>query len=191
MKSSYLERIEMFKERVSSKLDLLREDNPYSRAMLAKLRRAIGKHPHETPEIWNITLSGHIADHEYGDFAITRNELAIHTSLTLFALHMQGNEIYPHNKGVSFGKALQKLAQENSENYEAVCRRFNRAVIADNILGLAVHLRGLIRQMRDKGIGMDYAQLAVDFVDYQNPMKIRKVRHQWGRDFYGTNVDKK
>ena len=75
------------------------------RAMLAKLRRGIGRTPGEIPELWGAFLSG-LDESLYGQNGNpSRAEWAIYLSLTMFALHQQGSAESVQQENVSLGKA--------------------------------------------------------------------------------------
>jgi CRISPR system Cascade subunit CasB len=64
-----------------------------TRATLARLRRGIGKAPGSMPEIWDITLN-RLPEALVGKGELpSRGEWAVHTALTLFALHQQGKDL--------------------------------------------------------------------------------------------------
>ena len=84
----------------------------------------------------------------------------------------------------TFGRAVAQLISCNSDAKEAIIKRFNVAVSAADLTGFSWYLRNIIQLCKREDIPMDYAALAKDLYDYQNPDRIDGVRLKWGRDFY-------
>ncbi len=84
----------------------------------------------------------------------------------------------------TFGRAVAQLISRNSDDKEAIIKRFNIAVSAADLTGFSWYLRNIIQLCKREDIPMDYAALAKDLYDYQNPERIDGVRLKWGRDFY-------
>jgi CRISPR system Cascade subunit CasB len=189
---------------VSAKIGLLSKnpsqdkESSWSRAMLAKLRRGVGKTPGSVPEIWEITV-GDIPDgwrSEEGE--PSEAESAIHTALTLYAVHQQGRsepmsvsgkDENGKNFGSSFGGAVAKLINPNKDNGQAVMRRFNAVATASDFTELAHHARGLIQLLKAEDIPMDYPRFARDLFYFQIPDLANGVRLRWGEDFYRAQRD--
>ena len=186
---------------VASKIYLIqsRMDSPWSKSMLAKLRRGVGKNPAEAPEIWEITLNGlpeellYKGQPEKG--SATEAEWAIHTALTLYALHQQGNSYGVSagrsDGGLSFGSAMRRLILPDRTNEESIKRRFNAIITSNDLSELSNHGRGAIQLMKSspKPIKLDYPLFAGDLYGYQ--LKKNSVRLRWGRDFYSMDKGEK
>jgi CRISPR system Cascade subunit CasB len=186
---------------VKGKVGSLSKDSPWSKGMLAKLRRGIGKDPAEVPDIWEVTL-GELPDELQSrgrseDIAPTEAEWAIHTALTLFALHQQGKsysvnasrEATSEGKtqyGDSFGRAARKLVNPDNSNESAIKRRFDAVMTAKDLTELAHHARGLIQLMKaaDTAIYLDYPAFARALYYFQFSEYKNSIRLQWGQDFY-------
>ena len=173
---------------VKKRIGQLDEETPYSRAMCARLRRAIGKSPADVPDVWEVTLP------DFETYApadgISAAEWAIHTALSLYAMHRQGTNSAVYMEGEGFGKAVASLIKED-ENRDAVTRRFNAAATSAEFTELANHARSLIqllKQVSNKPI--DYPRFATELYLFQRGNADR-VRLKWGRDFYsysGQNI---
>jgi len=167
---------------------LYRSDKGHAKgsAILAQLRRGIGKEPGDLPRLWGYTeLDEDDFGPQYGQHA-TAAEWAVHLALTMFALHQQSHEDRTmHVQGTGLGTAVGRL-QHGGPSPEAVRRRFTAAGTAIDITELTVHLRGLITQMRQRAIGLDYGRLAADLFAWQNPEASVSVRRAWGRDLQNT-----
>ncbi len=172
---------------VYGQIAMLTENMKYGggKAMLANLRRGAGKTPGELPEIWGIFLNGIPDEMLSRNGEPTKAEWAIYISLTMFALHQQGNSECVHKEGVGFGRAAAMLMNEQSDKErERVLRRFGPAVTANDMYELSHHMRSLIELMRNKGIKLDYVMLAKDIYDFQSGEGKKKARLRWGQDFY-------
>jgi CRISPR system Cascade subunit CasB len=183
---------------VRRKIDLLDRESPWSRAMLAKLRRGVGKTPGSVPEIWEITIEDSPDGWKSDDGLPGREERAVHTALTFYALHRQsrgksmsvaGKDEKGPRSSYSFGGALAKLIRPDRGNEQAVKRRFDAAVTASGFEEWIYHARGLIQLLRAGEIPMDYPRFAQDLVFYQLPDYRDRVRLRWGEDFYRRQDD--
>ncbi len=168
---------------------LLNTANPAGqKAALANLRRGVGHAPGEIPQLWGEFLQN-LPEEMYGRGGQpSREEWAIYTALTLFALHQQGHdpEREPmHKKRQTLGRAVAQLVSDENE-LERVRRRLNAAATANSMAALAHYLRGLVQLLRAQGIPLDYASLAGDICLYQQSAYTGQVRLRWGQDFYGS-----
>jgi len=161
---------------------------PWQKAELANLRRGIGKSPAELPEVWEITLADipdELTLHGTGDGRVaTDAEWAIHSALTLYALHQQSNSQSVYQAGRSFATAVRSLITPINE--EAVKRRFDAVVTAGDLAELSYYARGLIQLLKASKTSqaLDYPRLARDLYEYCYPEGRNRVRMQWGQDFY-------
>lgn len=179
---------QLIHEYVSKKILCLLQEREYSggKAAFARLRRGIGKTPGETPELWGIFLN------ELPERFISRNgiptsaEWAVYISMTLFAMHQQGSANSVHAEGVSFGKAVAGLVNENTdEERSRIMRRFAPIITAKDMPEFSHHMRCMIQLFKaNEGIHLDYAKLAEDIYDFQYEESRKKVQLRWGQDFY-------
>ena len=157
-----------------------------AKAMLAKLRRGIGRAPGSMPELWKVTLEGLTETLISKNKGPTRVEWAVHTALTLYALHQQGKDLKGqcmNREGESLGIAVRKLIQ-NEEDEQRIKRRFDSAATSESIEEFSHHLRGLIQLLKAKDIPLDYTALTEDLFWFQFSDTRDSVRLRWGRDFY-------
>jgi CRISPR system Cascade subunit CasB len=155
------------------------------KALLANLRRGVGRNPGELPELWGILFDG-VPDEYLED---EKFERALYTALTLFALHQQGHDLKTelmHREKVGLGEAMACLVDDQRENEERITRRFNQIATSADLLEMSQHLRGAVQLMRGQEIPLDYAKLAGDLhqYQYQYPDFQIDVRLRWGRDYY-------
>lgn len=157
------------------------------KALLAKMRRSIGKPLSETVEIWPF-----IFEALPEEFIEKDEESAIILTLQLYSLHQQGVEasvIYGREKSVdkvhTFGKSLSVLRTE--DNKVAVDRRFNTMITATTFEELIYHLRHLLMLLKSKfkETKVDYAQLADDLYWFSLGFD-ENIRLKWARDYYRT-----
>lgn len=161
------------------------KDTSVGKARLARLRRGAGRVPGEIPELWGEFLNGMPEKFISSNGEPTYAEWAIYISLTLFALHQQGNTNSVNCKGKSLGRAAAELMSENTdEERERVLRRFGPVVTAKDMPELSHHLRCLIQLFSSKDISLDYEMLAEDLMWFQFDDKRKNVQLRWGHDFY-------
>ena len=166
---------------------LMNREESYVRATLAKLRRGISRNPGSVPDIWDFTLSSLPEEFLSKSDVPTPGEWAAHLSLTLFALHQQGNDIKQKPMSApadSLGSAVWRLVRAKGEASEnAIKRRFDTVITSDSPEELAHHLRGLIQLLRSESIPLYYPQLAVDLLKFQSPLLRDGIKLRWGQDY--------
>lgn len=150
-------------------------------AMLAALRRGVGREPGTVPEMWphyrELTADGHV----------TRRLRAEHITMALFGVHQQSKSQPVHRQGVGVGRAMAALRDSNRFSGDAVDRRFVTFATATSLAEIETHLRGLITQLRDvEGGALDYTQLFHDLVRWQDPDQAPEVRRRWGSQYFVT-----
>ncbi len=178
-------RVETFVgRRVSSLQKQYTQQRPtsYSRAVLAQLRRGVGKPIGELPELLEFVIDPD-APAPPGD-GPSADEIAAYTAITLYAVHQQSQPKPMHRPGHSFGTAIGSLRFSGSEENQGVTRRFQALGTASGMEELVHHARGLVTLLRSADRGFDYGRFARDLLDYQNPYRVDRVRLAWGRDFY-------
>lgn len=172
------------KKLTQQKVERLLTEGPWSRAMLAKLRRGIGKQPGEIPELFEILFSD-MPEELYGkgdepSYAIW----AIYASLTLFALHQQGKDRPMSVGGNSLGAAVGCLVKQDMDREPAVKRRFDAVLTANEFTEFAYHARSLTQLLKAGDITLDYPHFAVDLYWYQFDEIRNRIRLRWGEDYY-------
>lgn len=153
-----------------------------SRAGLAQLRRGVGRPFDAVPEIFEYLVDPTAPTPRTDD--PTPHELAIHTALTLYALHQQSQPKRMHTPRTSFGTALGYLRFTDGTENPGVVRRFQAMGTAATFDDLVQHARSLVALLRAAGCGFDYGRFTDDLVAFQNPARTDSVRLRWGRDFY-------
>jgi len=165
---------------------LIQESGKNNKAILAEIRKGVGKQPGEIPKLWGILFENMPEDMMGKGLYASKAEWAIYIALTLFAFHQQGHSVTDdcmHSSESSLGKAVAGLVTEEGKE-ERIIRRFNSMATADEISGVSYHLRNIIQLLREDGLKIDYAGLASDLYLYQFDDIAPSIRLKWGQDFY-------
>ncbi|MBE1877454.1 type I-E CRISPR-associated protein Cse2/CasB [Myceligenerans pegani] len=159
-------------------------------ALLARLRRAADTEPGADASIWDATFKGAPEAPTSGSILEpTKAEWAIHIALTTYAVHQQSGTDNMHEAGARFATAVRRLEQGRATgdgDRSPVRRRFDALVTSSTLQELAVHLRGIVKQMRSESIAFDYGLLAQELYRFQVPRSIDRVRRDWARDYYAS-----
>ena len=156
-----------------------------ARGELAALRKGVSRSPGELPEIWELTRV-EVPDGA-GD-APTWEEIAVHTAMTLYAVHQQSRTEPMFSPGVGLGSAAHDLVGRDEENPSARAR-FNALVTSTTVAELRHHLRSFVSLLRARGIALDHAMLADDVLRFQQPGGAKKVRLAWARQYYSLPAE--
>ena len=151
-----------------------------ARGELAALRKGASRSPGELPEIWELTRV-EVPDGA-GD-APTWEEIAVHTAMTLYAVHQQSRTEPMFRPGIGLGSAAHDLVGRDEENPSARAR-FNALVTSTTVAELRHHLRSFVSLLRARGIALDHAMLADDVLRFQQPGGARSVRLNWARQYH-------
>ena len=164
------------------------DDNKSRRARgeLAALRRGVSRSPGELPEIWELTRV-EVPDGA-GD-APTWEEIAVHTAMTLYAVHQQSRTEHMFSPGVGLGSAARRLIGSPDEENPSARARFNALVTSTTVAELRHHLRGFVSLLRARGFALDHAMLADDVLRFQQPGGAKKVRLAWARQYYSLPAE--
>ena len=164
------------------------DDNKSRRARgeLAALRRGVSRSPGELPEIWELTRV-EVPDGA-GD-APTWEEIAVHTAMTLYAVHQQSRTEHMFSPGVGLGSAARRLIGSPDEENPSARARFNALVTSTTVAELRHHLRGFVSLLRARGFALDHAMLADDVLRFQQPGGAKKVRLTWARQYYSPPAE--
>ena len=181
---------QMIRQYVQTKICILlkQKDSGTGKAALANLRHGVGKKPGELPELWGAFLED-APEGLYSDCKGTskpqKEEWAVYTALTLFAVHQQGKADSVNADGINLGEAAANLmGGRGDDERERVLRRFSPVVTAASMEELSHYLRMMIQLFKGKDILLDYAELAGDIYDFQFEGSRNSVQLKWGRGFY-------
>lgn len=159
-----------------------------TKASLAQLRRGVGKQPGEFPELWGEFLQDLPEELMSNNDETSREEWAVYTALTLFALHQQGHSEPMNAEGDEnhLGRAVRKLVHSEGDqsNEERVKFKLGLAASSDDMTELSYRLRTLVNLLSGENIKLDYAELAKDIFLFQSENYADKIRMKWGRDYY-------
>ena len=173
---------------------LLVGEDAVVRGRLANLRRGAGQRPGNDPRVWGILFS-ELPEDMLGKGGVpSKEEWAIHTALTLYAVHQQGIDPRQHSMnqdGISLGGAASRLTGGDEDTRERIARRFHQVVLAPDMNAMVYYLRSFVQLLKAADIGLDYPRLAKDLYLYQTSGGASSVRLQWGQDFYQIYSDNK
>lgn len=174
---------------VKDKIGVIAHASPArSSAVLAELRRGLGKAPGTLPGLWEWTLEGLPEGLKSGTDHPTNAEWAIHISMTLYAFHQQGRSPSFENMNkekISLGRAVSLLAGNQQEDRDRYQKKLEMLTKTETVEIAAALLRQIVSQLRAKGIPLDYPALASDILAFQYEESRRNVLLKWGQDFYG------
>ena len=154
-----------------------------ARGEMAALRKGASRDSGELPEIWELTS---VEIPEYASDAPTREEIAVHTAMTLYAVHQQSRTEPMFRPGVGLGRAARELVGWDEKNPSAQ-KRFNALVTSTTVAELRHHLRGFVSLLRARDIALDHAMLADNIVHFQRPNGAKQVRLAWARQYYSLS----
>ena len=157
-----------------------------ARGELAALRKGVSRSPGELPEIWELT---EVPPPEHAGDAPTREEIAVHTAMTLYAVHQQSRIEHMFSPGVGLGSAARRLIGSPDEENPSARARFNALVTSTTVAELRHHLRSFVSLLRARGIALDHAMLADDVLRFQQPGGAKKVRLAWARQYYSLPAE--
>ena len=157
-----------------------------ARGEMAALRKGASRDSGELPEIWELTS---VEIPEYASDAPTREEIAVHTAMTLYAVHQQSRTERMFVPGRGLGRAARSLIGPPDEENPSARARFNALVTSTTVTELRHHLRGLISLLRARNIALDHAMLADDILRFQQPGGAKKVRLAWARQYYSLPAE--
>ena len=163
-----------------------RDNESRARGELAALRRGASRSPGELPEIWELTR---VEVPESAGDAPTWEELAVHTAMTLYAVHQQSRTEHMFSPGVGLGSAARRLIGSPDEENPSARARFNALVTSTTVAELRHHLRGFVSLLRARGFALDHAMLADDVLRFQQPGGARSVRLNWARQYYSPPAE--
>ena len=157
-----------------------------ARGELAALRKGVSRSPGELPEIWELT---EVPPPEHAGDAPTPEEIAVHTAMTLYAVHQQSRTEPMFVPGRGLGHAARSLIGPPDEENPSARARFNALVTSTTVAELRHHLRGFVSLLRARGIALDHAMLADDVLRFQQPGGARSVRLNWARQYYSPPAE--
>lgn len=159
---------------------------PGTKADLANLRNTIGMPLWEASAAWPILFErlpeSFLSTYKEPSY----EELAILTTLQLYALHQQGKEeSVLEEKGENWqniGTSLKILRGEDHE--KSIDRRMNALVTSTTFEELTHHLRQMIQILRSKSeVQVNYPKLAEDLYWFLRGYE-KEMRLRWSREYY-------
>ena len=151
----------------------------------AALRDGAGKTPNESTKAMLLALKDIPEEFMDTDGVPTKEQWAIFTAITLFALHQQGHSKSVHRFGQTMGKAFRKMYRDRTATKadEAFSVKLCALSRTRNIKLFATKLKSIINWMSETVPSIDYAALAVDIYEWQIPKARNNVFMRWATDF--------
>lgn len=170
---------------------------------LARLRRGVGKSPGEIPELYGIFLKDmpeKFWNRRGESGKVSEAEWSCYITLTLYAIHQQGNTIKTKNMHtddyVSIGTALRQMVlmqtvtdKANTEN--RLQQKLQMLITSKDVKEFSYHLRNVIKLLKSNGIAINYVKLAGDIYDFQFAESKNRISLAWGHDFYRVYKEEK
>lgn len=150
--------------------DRIKNDN----GAKADFKRALSGEPEHIRKIYPFVLS-------YFDNVSKWEQEHIWIPVTCLSVYYP-QPIQDAEKQRNFGHSCRGLATEN--NSEGTDRRF-RALLDLALTDLRSPLTALVRQMKSKGIAIDYPQLLADLRRWEHPNQY--IQDRWARAFWGAS----
>ncbi|WP_406454017.1 type I-E CRISPR-associated protein Cse2/CasB [Streptomyces sp. NBC_00876] len=170
---------------------------PSAVAALARLRRGAGQDAGSLPDLWSLVDISPLHEPCEGARDLTERELvraedALHTALTLWALHQQSRReagMHQRNsrgKPRGVGAAVRRMMNmlKPGEIDEPLRKRLVRVGTAPDLPTLAQRLRDIVLLLRREQFPLDYALLAGQLYEWQRPGGPDGMRREWGRSFH-------
>ncbi len=183
--------VQLVKKYVASRLHWLQNlPEHQQKAVLANLRRGVGRMPGELPELWGVFLQDLPEELESKTGIPSYAEWAIYLALTLYALHQQGHSLPQdsmHKENVQFGQAVRCLVKTGEKPEDSsVLRRFNALATATTMPERAQYLRNIVQMLRAESVPLDYVKLAEDLYWLQGRSTAAQVCLRWGQAYYAV-----
>ncbi|MFC9931719.1 type I-E CRISPR-associated protein Cse2/CasB [Streptomyces sp. NPDC127190] len=161
-------------------------------AELAALRSGTGREPGTVAAMWPFHRT-RMASKWRNKGSLTRDLVAEHTALTLFARHQHTHDRRMHLTGHSPGTAAGLLARKAAANSEgkaataALERRLGLLLTSADADELAMHLRSFVPLLNQAAVGLDYDLLRTAVRTWDDPRRpdaASGFRQRWDRDFH-------
>lgn len=189
----YSERGRLAANYVASRITVLQKGylcgNPQASRGLAQLRRAVGRGPGATPEVWSLEFESLPEPLVGKGPAPSRGEWSVHVALTLYALHQQSQSGPMCVSGAEhgFGSAVRQLViarhgRDDSDKAE-MPHRFAAMVTSQSMGELAHYARQIVEQLRREGIPVDYPRFARELYLFQSDDTKNRACLAWARGF--------
>ncbi len=162
------------------------------KALLAQLRRGLGKSLDQVPELWELILEKNLTElTEKENINKKALEEAIYGALVLYAFACQKAKNDPHKVKVSFGLAVGRLVERDESNRDSIGTRLKSVLKTKSGFQATVKMRPLISMIAQKGEKFDFAQLAEDLYWLSFPASRKKVHLNWARNYIQGIEEKK
>lgn len=170
---------------------------PRGARRLATLRHALAMPIGSSADAWPLEFEGLPLELVGRGSEPSPGESAVHYALSLYAHHQQGktSPMYVGGKENRLGSAVRTLVRKERDRYSnledgEMPRRFKALITAESVEEAVHYARQLVQQLRSAGIPVDYAKLAAQLYNLQNPYRANAVRLAWGREYTFADAGK-
>lgn len=171
-------------------------DNSSTKANLANLRNSLSRSLDQSLSSLQLVFENLPEDLIGSGKSLSKEELAIFTSLQLYASFQQGKTESVDFDGIegrwdNLGDSLSVLRQGDSSL--SVDKRFNAMITSQSFEELRVHIRHLIKLLKSRSIEtkINFAKLAYDLYSYLIGYE-DSLRISWSRAYYsGKEINNK
>lgn len=176
--------------RIIQRFEQQRRKGRPNTAALAALRNSAGRPISEAEDVWPILFENMPVSFLSRNGIPTFQENAIFSALQLYAMSRQGSSENVTADGSYKGNMGRSLAAgRHSGDSQAIDRRFNTMVSAEDYDGFTYHLRQLFKLVKAKcQTTVNFGGLADDLYHYQLGNK-EKVCFKWAQGYYGGYAD--
>jgi CRISPR system Cascade subunit CasB len=94
---------------------------------------------------------------------------------------------YIRSEQRNFGFSCRNIDPTNDS--KGTDRRF-RALLDTSLTDIQSPLTNLVRQIKSKGVRIDYPQLLVDLLQWEHPSQYINIQDKWARSFWGSAPSK-
>jgi CRISPR system Cascade subunit CasB len=146
------------------------------KAAKAAFKRALSGEPEHLRKIYEFVLPHFTYQKPYQQDKVW---IPVACLYVFYPQHIEEDE---ESRRRSFGISCRGLATATSS--EGADRRF-KAFLDMSLEDLRSPLNALVRQMKSKGIAIDYPKLIADLQRWEHPNQF--IQDQWARDFWGVH----
>jgi CRISPR system Cascade subunit CasB len=174
--------------RMVHKLDQSLETSS-GKAILANLRNSIGRPLSQSVAIWPFMFENLPKEFLSRGQSASKKEIAILTTLQLYAMYRQGKQAPARENGQEKGSkniGYSLSALRVGDSTAAIDRRFNALITATTYDELIHHLRQMLKLLKSKmssETNIDFGRLAQDLYKFLVG-KDENIRLSWARAYY-------
>ncbi len=190
MQSENNQTVRSVTNRIIQRIEQNNKNGQPDTGILAALRNSVGKPISEAEEVWPVLFESVPTSFLSWNGNPTYQENAIFSTLQIYAMGRQGSSenvnadsSYKGNMGRSLSAG--RLIGDS----QALDRRFNTMVSAENFEGFTYHMRQMFKLVKSKAkMTVNFGILSEDLYRYQLGEKER-ICFKWAEGYYGRYTD--